>query len=520
MRIGRPCSSAPVPTPCSHSGDSGTRSIGSVNGHWLRVGHGGVGEHDGSAARARAPGPDRATGHASSSERCRTSGASTPARTNAFNALVRTVVARHPGVVSVIDMERRDQPARAWCVGRCALLRGRRRRARRAARPGAGRIAAAAPTTDVPGSCERPPIAGCEHGTAGRARRGDRLASRCQTCGRGSNRSWPGLRSPLATSAWSGAAVGARPWGRGRVAFLLIYPDTYEIGLPNQGLQILYEILNERADAVAERAYAPWIDMEASMRARGPAAVQRRHPPRRRRLRRARLQPVGRARLHEPAEPGRPRRRARSATRTARPTDPIVIAGGHCTYNPEPLAEYVDAFVIGDGEEVDQRDRRGVGAWKRGGRASREAVLRELATIPGVYVPAMYDVEYDGQCIRAVTPRYRRRARGRRQAHGRRPRRLAVPEAAARAARRGRARPAQRRDLPRLHPRLPLLPGRDDHPPGARAARGAGAHDGPRGPAPHRLRRGRAHVAVERRLLRHRRRRRRPRRATRKAPAA
>src|SRR6202163_3239853 len=54
-----------------------------------------------------------------------------------------------------------------------------------------------------------------------------------------------------------------------RVAFLLIYPDTYEIGLPNQGLQILYEILNERPDAVAERAYAPWVDMEAAMRAAG-----------------------------------------------------------------------------------------------------------------------------------------------------------------------------------------------------------------------------------------------------------
>ena len=53
----------------------------------------------------------------------------------------------------------------------------------------------------------------------------------------------------------------------GTVAWLLAYPDTYEIGLPNQGLQILYEILNERADALAERAYAPWIDMEASMRA-------------------------------------------------------------------------------------------------------------------------------------------------------------------------------------------------------------------------------------------------------------
>src|SRR5207344_1361954 len=88
------------------------------------------------------------------------------------------------------------------------------------------------------------------------------------------------------------------------------------------------------------------------------------------------------------------------------PADPIVIAGGHCAYNPEPLAEYVDAFVIGDGEEVAGEIAEVVGAWKRGGRATREAVLRQLATIPGVYVPAMYDVDYDGQSIRAITPRY------------------------------------------------------------------------------------------------------------------
>src|SRR5271166_6209691 len=91
------------------------------------------------------------------------------------------------------------------------------------------------------------------------------------------------------------------------VAWLLIYPDTYEIGLPNQGLQILYEILNDRPDAVAERSYAPWLGMEAGM-------------------------PV------------------RSAGRDA--GDPLVVAGGHCTFNPEPLADFVDAFVLGDGEEV------------------------------------------------------------------------------------------------------------------------------------------------------------------------
>ena len=95
-----------------------------------------------------------------------------------------------------------------------------------------------------------------------------------------------------------------------QVAWLLVYPDTYEIGLPNQGLQILYEILNERDDAVAERAYAPWVDMEAAMRAAGvPLFSLENHLPAAR-LRRAGLQPLGRARLHQRPQPDRPGRRA------------------------------------------------------------------------------------------------------------------------------------------------------------------------------------------------------------------
>jgi radical SAM family uncharacterized protein len=190
-----------------------------------------------------------------------------------------------------------------------------------------------------------------------------------------------------------------------RVAFLLIYPDTYEIGLPNQGLQILYEILNERPDAVAERAYAPWTDMEASMRASGlPLFSVDTH--------RAGLdfdvlafnlsaELVYTNLLNLVDLAGVPVRNEDRA-----PSDPIVIAGGHCAYNPEPLAEYVDAFVIGDGEEVVGEIAEVVGAWKRGGRASRDGVLRELATVPGVYVPSMYDVEYDGPSIREIRPRF------------------------------------------------------------------------------------------------------------------
>src|ERR1700675_3958328 len=193
--------------------------------------------------------------------------------------------------------------------------------------------------------------------------------------------------------------------GSGRAAFLLIYPDTYEIGLPNQGLQILYELLNERDDSVAERAYAPWTDMEAAMRAaRVPLFSVDTH--------RAAgefdvlafnlsAELVYTNLLNLVDLAGVPVRNEDRA-----PSHPIVIAGGHCTYNPEPLAEYVNAFVIGDGEEVIGEIADVVGAWKRGGRASREAVLHDLATITGVYVPAMYDVEYDGPVVRSVTPRY------------------------------------------------------------------------------------------------------------------
>ena len=95
-----------------------------------------------------------------------------------------------------------------------------------------------------------------------------------------------------------------------------------------------------------------------------------------------------------------------------RPEHPIVIAGGHCAYNPEPLAEYVDAFVMGDGEEVISEIAEVVGAWKRRrSRRRRDAVLHELATIEGVYVPAMYEVDYDGAVHPRGAPALRRRAR-------------------------------------------------------------------------------------------------------------
>jgi radical SAM family uncharacterized protein len=186
-----------------------------------------------------------------------------------------------------------------------------------------------------------------------------------------------------------------------RVAWLLVYPDAYEIGLPNQGLQILYEILNERPDAVAERSYAPWGDMEAELRTAGL--------------------PLFSVDTHRGADAfdilafnlsaelvytnvlncidlaGFP---VRSAERAARADAglgeaPLVAAGGHCTFNPEPLADFVDFFVIGDGEEVVSEITEVVGSWKGSGRpGGRAGVLRELSHVSGVYVPSLYEVTY------------------------------------------------------------------------------------------------------------------------------
>jgi radical SAM family uncharacterized protein len=196
----------------------------------------------------------------------------------------------------------------------------------------------------------------------------------------------------------------------GSVSWLLTYPDTYEIGLPNQGLQILYEILNERPDAVAERAYAPWTDLEAELRAAGlPLFSVDTHRPATEfdvlafNLS-AELVYTNLLNLIDLA--GAP---VRSDDRGDH--DPVVIIGGHATFNPEPLADFVDAAVLGEGEEVVGEITEVLHEWIANGRSDRPAMLRRLATVPGVYVPSLYEVTYDGPradgapgAIRSIEP--------------------------------------------------------------------------------------------------------------------
>ncbi|GAA4678571.1 TIGR03960 family B12-binding radical SAM protein [Nocardioides nanhaiensis] len=193
------------------------------------------------------------------------------------------------------------------------------------------------------------------------------------------------------------------------VRWALMYPDAYEVGLPNQGVQILYEVLNERDWIVAERTYAVWPDLEKIMREgdeHGPIpqfTVDAHRPV-------GAFDVLG---LSFSTELGYTNMLtaldlagiALHAVDRGE-DDPIVLAGGHAAFNPEPVADFLDAAVLGDGEEVVLAISELVREFKAEGRpGGREELLRRLAVTGNVYVPRFYDVSYgpDG-AIAAVEP--------------------------------------------------------------------------------------------------------------------
>ncbi|WP_340539619.1 TIGR03960 family B12-binding radical SAM protein [Nocardioides sp. GXZ039] len=188
------------------------------------------------------------------------------------------------------------------------------------------------------------------------------------------------------------------------VRWALMYPDAYEVGLPNQGVQILYEVLNERDWIVAERTYAVWPDMEAVMREgdeHGPIpqfTVDAHRPVRDFDLFGLSFSTeLGYTNMLNALDlAGIP---VHSADRTD--ADPVVLAGGHAAFNPEPIADFIDAAVLGDGEEVVLAISEIVREWKAEGRpagemgSGRDELLRRLAVTGNIYVPRFYDVTYD-----------------------------------------------------------------------------------------------------------------------------
>jgi radical SAM family uncharacterized protein/radical SAM-linked protein len=172
----------------------------------------------------------------------------------------------------------------------------------------------------------------------------------------------------------------------------LAFPDTYEVGMSHLGLKILYKILNDIPGVVAERVYAPWVDYEDALRARGlPLRSLESFIPLKD------FDILGFTLQYELSYtnilnilnlshiPLKSEDRDKGY--------PLIIAGGPCAFNPEPLAGFIDAFVIGDGEEAIVNIVNIYEEWKAGA-GTKEGLLKRLSLIEGVYVPSLYDIEY------------------------------------------------------------------------------------------------------------------------------
>ncbi|MDD2695979.1 MAG: radical SAM protein, partial [Anaerolineales bacterium] len=184
-----------------------------------------------------------------------------------------------------------------------------------------------------------------------------------------------------------------KDWKSTPLKVALIFPDIYDIGMSNLGLAILYDLINQRPDALAERAFNPWIDMEREMRqASLPLySLEGKHAL-------ADFDILGFSLPYETLY-----------TNTLNALDlagiplfsqergrqhPLIIAGGHAAYNPEPMHAFIDAFVVGEGEEVIHEILDAYAAWKASA-GERAGLLASLARIWGVYVPSLYAADYN-----------------------------------------------------------------------------------------------------------------------------
>ena len=196
-----------------------------------------------------------------------------------------------------------------------------------------------------------------------------------------------------------------KDWDKTYIKVAFSYPDLYEVGMSNMALPILYELLNSQPDVLAERVYAPWPDMEAIMRAKDIPlfSLESKHPLKD-------FDIIGFSLGYELTYTNvlNMLHLAQIPVLTSERNDshPIVIAGGSCALNPEPMADFIDLFVIGEGEEVLLELVNSFRDWKRQGKgAPREELFRQVATIPGIYVPSLYQVEYQADGLfKSITP--------------------------------------------------------------------------------------------------------------------
>lgn len=217
----------------------------------------------------------------------------------------------------------------------------------------------------------------------------------------------PGVTKPL-RYVGNEYNVVKKDWDSVKIRMLFAFPDIYEVGMSHLGMRILYHLVNEQKDVLMERVFAPWTDMEQAMREKGV--------------------PLFSLETYRPVQDfdciGFTLQYEMSYTNVLNMLDlgkipllarergneyPLVIAGGPCAYNPEPLADFIDLFVIGEGEEVLPEILQVIAKHRqRQGKLEKADLLRALARITGVYVPAFYEPAYGKdavlQEIRAIGP--------------------------------------------------------------------------------------------------------------------
>ena len=177
------------------------------------------------------------------------------------------------------------------------------------------------------------------------------------------------------------------------LTFAFCFPDTYDVGMSHLGMKILYALINREEDMLCERVFMPWTDMKSLMeQEKIPLfSLESRRPLKE-------FDVVGFTLQYEMSYSnilamlrlsGIPEETALRSRE-----DPVIVAGGPCAFNPEPLADFFDCFMIGDGEESELEVCRVIRDWRQTDE-SREQLWKRLAGIPGVYVPALYEVTYN-----------------------------------------------------------------------------------------------------------------------------
>ncbi len=221
-----------------------------------------------------------------------------------------------------------------------------------------------------------------------------------------STTSWEKIESSLGSVTKPGRYTGGeyniqvKDWEQTELKVALAFPDVYEIGLSHLGLRILYELINKQPAMLAERVYAPWIDFQALLRKRQARLMSLEN---KRDL--CEFDLVGFSLQYELSYTniltmlelgGIP---LRAAERKG--TDPLVMGGGPCALNPEPVADFFDFLMIGEAEEILPVVLSKIQAWKQS-QSAKDVLLRELEKLEGIYVPAHFEVSYhpDGRIER------------------------------------------------------------------------------------------------------------------------